>query len=247
MLVLVHADDLGMSPAVNEAIFGAFAEGILRSCSVMATGPAFQPAVAERPPGLDVGVHLDLTGFPALSGAPVLEALRGDVAARPEQAKAALIRLAQAHMAVVEAEWVGQVERVRAAGIHPSHLDSHQHVHWLPAYWPILRAVARRTGIRRVRGVGAWRPEVGMVRGAPQHLRSLRFRAAFGGFVLTDGFASASVARERLAQGRRGGRSLEVMVHPGNPAHARYADELAWLRTRPWGSTDRLVSWDELG
>ena len=47
MNVIVNADDLGMSPAVNDAIFKAFDEGLLRSTTLLVHGPAFGDAVTR--------------------------------------------------------------------------------------------------------------------------------------------------------------------------------------------------------
>jgi len=46
---------------------------------------------------------------------------------------------------------MAQVARARDAGLTPSHLDSHQHVHLHPALLPVVARVARRFGIGAVR------------------------------------------------------------------------------------------------
>ena len=65
MKVIVNADDLGMSLAVNDAIFRAFDEGLLVSTTALVHGPAFGDAVrrTRNRPGLHIGVHLDTTEF----------------------------------------------------------------------------------------------------------------------------------------------------------------------------------------
>lgn len=216
MRLIVHADDLGMSEAVDDAVLAALADGTATSTSVLATGPTFEAALARLPRGTCLGVHLDLTGFPPLTGAPVLE------------------------------EWRAQISRVRAAGWEPTHLDSHQHTHWQPRLWPALQALMLETGLRAVRGIGAWRPEVSRLRELPQRARAARFRRAFAAFVTTDGFANASTFRAREEAGAQRPDTLEVMVHPGNPAHARYAEELSWLREGAWRAGTTPVSWREL-
>lgn len=216
MRLIVHADDLGMSEAVDNAVIEALAEGTATSTSVLATGPTFEAALARLPRDTCLGVHLDLTGFPALTGSSVLE------------------------------EWRAQVAKVRAAGWEPTHMDSHQHVHWKPFLWPFLRTLMEETGIRAVRGIGAWRPEVSRLRELPQRARAARFRRAFSGFVTTDGFANASTFRAREEAGAQRPDTLEVMVHPGNPAHDRYAVELAWMREGAWRAGTTPVSWRDL-
>ena len=112
MKVIVNADDLGMSLAVNDAIFRAFDDGLLLSTSALVYGPAFPDAarrLRERP-GLGVGVHLDTTEF-----APNTD------------------------QSLIPVIWRAQVQRARDAGIEPSHLDSHQHVHFRWARFPDLR------------------------------------------------------------------------------------------------------------
>lgn len=232
-----------MSAAVNAAILAALADGLITSTSVLATGPAFSEAMARLPAGACLGVHLDLTGFPSITGAPQLARLASIAAARSAELPAAIARLLREHPAMIRDEWRAQVERVRAAGRQVTHLDSHQHVHWMPALWPTLKNLMVETGIRAVRGVGPWRPEVSRLRALPQAVRAARFRAAFSAFVTTDAFASAGTFQAREEGGLPKPESLEVMVHPGNPAHARYAEELAWLRAGSWRADATAVSW----
>lgn len=222
-----------MSEAVNEAVAEALRQGVCTSASVLANGEAFE-GITRAIEGLnaDIGVHLNLSEGRALTSIDKsVDLFQGGalgakaIHARPE------------HTDAIVAEWLAQVARVRSAGLEPSHLDTHQHVHWRPVLLGALRQVAARTGIRRVRTMGAFRPEADPVRRLLQRARATRFthelRAGSPGLLSTDHFASATAFRALLEQGRRLSGSLELMVHPGNPAHARYADELRWL-AGPW-------------
>ena len=246
MRVILHADDLGMSEAVNRAACDLLARGLLTSASVLANGPAFDDAARRLRGAPSVGVHLNLTEHRPLTPASGLQPyLR-------EGAFSAETRLVgQRAIPSVVAEWSAQVGRAIDAGLRPDHLDSHQHIHHRPLLLRALLAVARRFGIRAVRGMAGARPEADPLRDRLQGARAAAFRARIrlGGATTTDGFGSASLLRALAAAGRLRGRSFEIMLHPGNSAHAAYAEEIAWLEG---GGLDALpiqvvpVSWRQL-
>lgn len=62
--LIVNADDLGMSTAVNDGIFAAHEGGIVTSASLMVARPAAEEAAEAlvRFPELAVGLHLELGG-----------------------------------------------------------------------------------------------------------------------------------------------------------------------------------------
>lgn len=62
--LVVNADDLGLSEAVNEGVFAAHEEGIVTSASLMVARPAASAAVAAlaKHPELAVGLHLEVEG-----------------------------------------------------------------------------------------------------------------------------------------------------------------------------------------
>src|SRR5882762_10306457 len=54
-------------------------------------------------------------------------------------------------LAEVENEWDAQIQKVRDAGITPTHLDGHKHVHMLPGFFKIALRLAKRHGIGAIR------------------------------------------------------------------------------------------------
>ncbi|MDP2313416.1 MAG: ChbG/HpnK family deacetylase [Pseudomonadota bacterium] len=237
--VVVNADDLGMSPAVDRAIFAGVDAGYLTSTSVLANGPTVRDALRELAtlgPGarVSVGVHLNLTEFAPLTRS-VEHLLDPDGRFDPDSR---LVRRTDAD--AVTAEWAAQIRRVLDAGVRVSHLDSHQHVHHHPLLSPVLTALRARFGIARVRGMGALRPKVGGSLGAQVHARlgALRQRARADRFihalrrdgaVTTDGFASVSVFLAHAAALPREWRTVELMAHPGNPFSPAYPEEVERL------------------
>lgn len=204
--VIVNADDLGMSVAVNDAVFRAYDAGLLCSTTVLVHGPAFGDAARRllARPGLRVGVHLDASEF----------APRRD-----------------------PADWPDQVARARDAGIDPTHLDAHHHAHLAWRALPALRAVCAASGLARVRGRSldhgrAW--------------RSRAWRAVVGRFArMPDRFLTLTHLDAGPRLGPIGAGVTEIMVHPGNPHHARYAHEMARLAALAPGW--RIAGFDVLG
>lgn len=151
--LIVHADDFGLSEAVNRGVLAAHENGIVTSTSIMAGGDAFTHAVAlaKSRPSLDVGVHLTLTELrPVADSVPSLVERDGRFA--PHAARFALRYLRGAvALADVRAELAAQIRRVREHGIAPTHLDGHQHVHVLPGIAGVVAELARENGIRAVR------------------------------------------------------------------------------------------------
>jgi len=153
--LIVNADDLGWTAGVNRGIAEAHRHGIVTSTSLLANGSAFADGVktASELPGLGVGVHLNLS-----DGAPIAPAERvksllnedGEFAGGPESL---LMRLTTKSLQAkeVEREWDAQIEKVRGAGIRPTHLDGHKHVQMLPGLFGIALRLAKRHGIEAVR------------------------------------------------------------------------------------------------
>jgi hypothetical protein len=135
-LLIVHADDLAAAHSVDAASFDALDKNAITSASVMVPCPWLTEvaAYAKAHPDADLGLHLTLTsewktyrwgpveskdkvgslldptGYLWFEAAPALQNIKAEEA---------------------EIEIRAQVERAIAAGIHPTHLDSHMGVLFL--------------------------------------------------------------------------------------------------------------------
>jgi predicted glycoside hydrolase/deacetylase ChbG (UPF0249 family) len=130
-ILTVNADDFGFTRSVNRGILHCHLHGILTATTLMANGDAFSDAVslALSHPSLDVGVHLVLVqGRSLVSGDPL------------PQSVAQLVRALALRRLDPDAELRAQIDTILAAGIRPTHLDTHKHTHLLT---PVLDAVLR--------------------------------------------------------------------------------------------------------
>jgi hopanoid biosynthesis associated protein HpnK len=153
--LIVNADDLGWTQGVNRGIAEAHRNGIVTSTSLLANGCAFEEGVqsALQSPRLGVGVHLNLSDGKPLAPARQVKSLldeNGNFSGGPETL---LFRLTAKSLDAreVELEWNAQIERVRAAGIRPTHLDGHKHVQMLPGLFAVALRLAKKHGIEAVR------------------------------------------------------------------------------------------------
>lgn len=129
-LLIVHADDLGMSHSKNAATFAAMHDGVVTSASVMMPTPWVGEVVevARQHPELDLGVHLTLTAeWKHYKWGPLLGA--DDVPSLVTPAGVFHDNVpdfaAAANAAEVEAEVRAQIERAYALGLDVTHLDGH--------------------------------------------------------------------------------------------------------------------------
>lgn len=153
--VIVTADDLGASSAVNAAVARAHRDGILTSASLMVTGAASEEAIAlaRRTPALAVGLHLALADArPALPprDLPHLVGADGRLERDPARAGRRLAASAAARRELAR-ELAAQFEWFAATGLPLSHVDGHHHLHLHPAAFPIVAELAARAGARAVR------------------------------------------------------------------------------------------------
>ncbi len=153
--LIVNGDDFGISREVNEAVILAFRCGVLTSTSLMASGAAFDHAVAlaKENPGLAVGLHVT-----CVNGRPVLPASRiphvaeksGDFPADPALAGLKYFFCPRARKELGE-EIEAQFEKFARTGLTFSHVDSHCHMHVNPAVLDAILHAAESYGIRRIR------------------------------------------------------------------------------------------------
>ena len=130
-LVIVNADDYGLSEGVNEGILRAHREGIVTSASLMVRQGACGHAV-ENAGELDLGLHIDL----------------GEWDFRDGQWMNAYQRVRLDDVVGVRREIREQLELFeRLTGRQPTHLDSHQHVHEQEPIRTIARQAADELGV----------------------------------------------------------------------------------------------------
>ncbi len=131
-LLIVHADDLGLAHSVNTAFIAGLATRLINSGSAMVPCPAFTEiaAFAQSHPEADIGIHLTLTsGTENDKWAPA--ASQAQVSSLVDRQGCLLQRwTAETRISLVEVEIElrAQIEKAYAAGLHPTHLDSHQYL-----------------------------------------------------------------------------------------------------------------------
>ncbi len=253
--LIVNADDLGWTDGVNRGILEAFHHGIVTSTSLLANGAAFAGGVeaARLAPGLGVGVHLNLSDGPPVAERETITSLLnddGEFAGGPEKL---LLRRARRglRLAEVESEWDAQIQKVRDAGIAPTHLDGHKHVHMLPGLFEIALKLAKRHDIGAIRvSLEASSLRAALSSGSKQHAgvlmkqgvqarglkllaRDAREQAEHAGISTADYFCgiaqTGELTRDGVAQFVKSlpDGTTELMCHPG------YADAaLQKTRTR---------------
>src|SRR3954468_4961227 len=151
-LLIINADDLGFAPGVNRGIVEAHDGGTLTSASMMVTTPGFAEAVAlaAQRPRLGVGLPLILVaGRPLTDATSLVDARTGTFHPLGELARRALSGRVRADD--VRRECDAQLRALAAAGIRPTHLDSHRHAHALPGILPAVAASAHDAGLHWVR------------------------------------------------------------------------------------------------
>jgi len=148
--LIVNADDLGWTEGINRGIADAHRRGLVTSTSLLANGRAFESglAVSRNHPELGVGVHLNLSDGPPTAPAASVPGLlnkAGNLEGGPESL---LLRIAARSLPLdeVEREWDAQIAKIKSAGISPTHLDGHKHVHMLPGLFQVALRLARSTG-----------------------------------------------------------------------------------------------------
>lgn len=150
--LIVNADDYGLSRGVNAGIIEAAEKGVVTSASMMVNLEGFGDTVvrARSCPSLSLGLHFNLTTGKPLTAAPSLRRSEsGQFHSMP--ALIARASLGRVDSSEVTAECRAQIDRMIEAGIAPTHLDSHRHIHAHPALWPAVIEAASSRGISSVR------------------------------------------------------------------------------------------------
>ena len=154
--LIINADDFGLTPGVNRAIAELHQAQALTSTTLMATGPAFDNAVAvaHANPTLGIGCHIILT-----DGVPVLPPEKIPTLIGPDRKsfRPSLVDFVQALLRGkisthdIEREAAAQIQKLQHAGIQVTHLDTHKHTHLFPGVLHPLLRVAEQHSISAIR------------------------------------------------------------------------------------------------
>ena len=253
-LLIVNADDYGLTDAVSRGILKAHEQGIVTSTSVLALAPGFAtsgPRLTDVGT-IGVGVHLAAVGEdpPLLSASeiPTLVDGRGRLASSWRVFLQRAVR-GRIDPDDVRREFAAQIERVRQLGVTIDHLDTHQHLHLWPLVRDVVLDLAATNGIGAVRVPRSTTAVPGL--GVNYLAGELARRAGAAGLAAPDWAAgldeAGRMAGDRVTAAlddlaRRPGRAVELSAHPGeavDPDRDRYrwnyrwGDELEALMSSP--------------
>lgn len=249
-LLIVNADDFGITEGATDAIIECHRAGSVTSTTLMTNMPAaaYAAQCAREHPALGVGLHFNLT-----SGRPLGPAVGSGIVDRHG---ALLNRRDLAVRAIsgrlragdVRAELEAQHAAMRALGLEPTHLDSHQHVHAIPGIFQVVVAFAAEKRLP-MRMPWRWIGHAGgkrMTRVLKERVlgTTLRYldRIRPASVPVNDGLCSVfdlgippeqlTLAHYRMLLAPYRGGVVELMVHPA------YVDDALAGKTAITGTSD---------
>ena len=130
-LLIIHADDLGLSRSVNELSLKALDSNYVNSASIMMPTPEVEEVVKHliENPTLDIGLHLTVTSewesykWDGISPKDSIPSMIDEYGNFYEKKKNFI---KNANPEEVRMELQSQIDYARSLGINPSHIDSHE-------------------------------------------------------------------------------------------------------------------------
>lgn len=249
MKIIINADDLGLSVPVNDAIFALMDERRITSATVLANAPSVADAAGRlgELPHCSFGAHLNLSEFKPLSGHPALHPILDEHGCFAGN-RLREIKIDHTLKEAIFAEWSAQLDRLYALKIPISHIDSHHHMHTVPALLPIVKRLQAKFGIQRVRiSMNIYDPTKPRprLRLATKALWNTALRL-WHKTITTERFTSFEIFSKIAMVGHPKYKTIELMVHPGG---SDFDAETALL----WGSwlqemkvPAQLISYNDL-
>jgi hypothetical protein len=129
-LLVIHADDFGMSHSVNRAIEEALEKHWVTSASILVPCPWFPEVArwAKAHPDADLGIHLALNSeWTSLRWGPVSAQPKASSLLDADGYLPLTTEYVASHAKIsdVETETHAQVDKAKAAGVNLTHLDTH--------------------------------------------------------------------------------------------------------------------------
>jgi predicted glycoside hydrolase/deacetylase ChbG (UPF0249 family) len=152
--LIVTADDMGLSRATTDAIFEAFQHGIVTSASLIVNLPGADYAFERlrATPGLDVGVHLNISGgFPITLARKIPSLVTSGGTFFPFEILKRRLWRGSVSSRDIEAEFRAQIRKMKDHGVTPTHANSHNHVHFHPLVARAFTRALLSEGITRAR------------------------------------------------------------------------------------------------
>ncbi|MCF8107553.1 MAG: ChbG/HpnK family deacetylase [Desulfohalobiaceae bacterium] len=156
--LILHSDDLGLHPAVNQAIYAAAAAGSLTSASLLVNAPATQAALdgLPRKRRLGIGLHLNILRGRPLSDPELIPTLLDGQGRFCNSISTLLRRSLLKHIKPehVYTEYRQQLIFMLDHGLRPTHLDGEKHTHLLlPEAVEAVNRLGHEFGISKVRTI----------------------------------------------------------------------------------------------
>ena len=238
--LIFNADDFGISQGVNEAIFKAHTQGVLNSTSIMITLKYVSQALemTKQMPNLNIGLHANLTNENSVLSKDEIPLLV-DENGKFKHGFVNLAVLSLLHPKELKSqakkEIKAQIEKALACGIKLTHLDSHRHIHMIPAIFkgcmelveeyniPSLRFVNENplTTIKQTK-TKEWLTDGGLIKNLVLISCAVINRILFG-FKSDTYFYSivntCKISRDKLNSYKvpSSYKAVEVGIHPGLP------------------------------
>lgn len=231
MNIILNADDLGMNPEVNQAIFSLMSERRITSATIMANGSAVEEAVKQQAefPHCSFGIHLNGSQFYPLTQSaglsPLLDSSGCFIPNRLRQ-----VGITPSLCQALFEEWSAQIEHVQRLGVRISHFDSHHHVHTVGGMLQIISRLKNRFGIKKIRltkNIFSTNEPVSIKKRMKKWLWNTALRK-WCGATTTDGFTSFDSFMNSNKAAFDKMNCVELMVHPGS---IQYDNETSLLRT----------------
>lgn len=242
-LLVVNADDFGLTPGVCEGILRAAERGIVTSTSVLVAATATADyAGALISSGAGVGIHLAAVGEePPVLTSREIPSLVDERGRFPRTWRQLVRKLTACTVDLDELrnELTAQLLLGADLGLRAGHLDTHQHIHLWPSIAGIVCDLAERFSIPVVRVPRSNRmtPTSLGIRLLSERLRarcaarSLSHSEAFAGLDHAGAMYGDRLLGTLETLAREGAASTELLVHPGSgpdPARRRYSWGYHW-------------------